>query len=181
MLRPIGNRFLSAALAVTGFMASGLTALPALAENSMVVRNFVLSHGIEAREPVSDTEAFRVTDGQAFAFARIQNIGDPTTVSFVWHYGHKHHATVPMTIGVSPGWRTWSSVKLRPGNWRVELVDHQGEVLLEKAFIVAPESAGPGSIASPTDDGMGAGGKMGSSINDAFRSDTPASAVYPSR
>ena len=136
----------------------------------MVVRDFVLSHGIEGREPISNTESFRVQDGKAFAFARIHNTGNPTTMTFVWNHGERHHATVPVTIGTSPGWRT---VKLRPGDWHVKLVDGTGEVLLEKAFSVGDGMSGP--MASPSHSGPDDGGTMNG------RSDIPASVNYPSR
>ena len=140
MKRPTRNRILSAALAGAGLAAVNLAATPVMAEGSIVVRNFVLSHGIHDREPISDTESFNVGDGKAFAFARIQNTGDPTMVSFVWEYDGKTHASVPVNVGASPGWRTWSTAKLRSGDWRVKLVDAQGEVLLEKAFTVEANS-----------------------------------------
>jgi len=173
MMRPTRNRILSAALAGAGFIACSLAALPASAEGSIVVRDFVLSHGIEGREPISNTESFRVEDGKAFAFARIHNTGASTTMNFVWNHGERHHATVPVTVGTSPGWRTWSTVKLRPGNWHVQLVDSGGAVMLEKAFSVAPGQADPmAPMASPSHDGDG-----------MMRGprDTPASVEYPSR
>lgn len=176
MMRRARNRILSAAFAGAGFVACSLATVPAMAEGSMVVRDFVLSHGIEGREPISNTDTFGVGDGKAFAFARIHNTGAPTTMSFVWNYGERHHATVPVTIGTSPGWRTWSTVKLRPGNWHVKLVDGGGEVLLEKAFSVGPDTASPMTpMASPSNRGLDDGGMM------RGPRDVPASAGYPAR
>ncbi len=125
-MRPTRSRILSAALAGAGFVVFNLAPLPAMADGSIVVRNFVLSHGIHEREPISETESFHVDDGKAFAFARIQNTGDPTMVSFVWEYGTTHYATIPVNVGASPGWRTWTAAKLRSGHWRVKLVDADG-------------------------------------------------------
>lgn len=176
MMRPTRNKILSATLASAGYVVCSLAALPAMAEGAVVVRNFVLSHGIEGREPINNTESFRVEDGKAFAFARIHNTGAPTTMSFVWNHGERHHATIPVTVGTSSGWRTWSTVKLRPGNWHVKLVDGGGEVVLEKAF-----SVGPGSpdymtpMASPSNGGSDDGGMM------RGPRDTPASVEYPRR
>ncbi len=168
-MRPTRNRMLSAVLAGAGFVAVNLASLPAMAEGSIVVRNFVLSQGIHDREPISDTDSFHVMDGKAFAFARIQNTGDPTMVSFVWEYGTTHYATIPVNVGPSPGWRTWSAAKLRSGHWRVKLVDAEGEVLLEKAFTVEPNSTG--NVAMPKN---GMQGEMGGPADNAG-SDIPAS------
>ncbi|MBT5049456.1 MAG: DUF2914 domain-containing protein [Rhodospirillaceae bacterium] len=172
MMRLTRNRILSAALAGAGFVACGLASLPAVAEGSMVVRDFVLSHGIEGREPISNTDSFHVEDRKAFAFVRIHNTGAPTTMSFVWNHGERHHATVPVTIGTSPGWRTWSNIKLQAGDWHVKLVDGGGEVLLEKAFTVGPRMADPMTpMASPSNGGQEMRGPR----------DIPASVAYPSR
>lgn len=180
MLGPDRNRLLPAALAGAGFLAVALAALPAMAESSVVIRDFVLSRGIDNREPVDSTDFFRPADGRAVAFVRIHNTGGPTQVSFVWHHGERSHAVVPMNVGTSPGWRTWSSVNLQPGAWRVALVDAQGEVLAERAFTVGYDPASP--VASGTDDMPSARGGMGASIGEAIgRDEVPASAVYPMR
>jgi hypothetical protein len=174
-MRPTRNKILSAALAGASFVAINLAALPAVAEGSIVVRNFVLSHGVHDREPISDTESFNVGDGKAFAFARIQNTGEPTMVSFVWEYGDTTHATVPVNVGASSGWRTWSTAKLRSGDWRVKLVDAQGEVLLEKAFTVEANSASTVSMPSTGVDN----GVVDNGIGDV--DDIPASVTFPMR
>ncbi len=46
------------------------------------------------------------------------------------------HGSVWLNVGQSPGWRTWSSANLRPGNWSVTLVDAGGSVLVQRSFIV---------------------------------------------
>ena len=80
-----------------------------------------------------------------------------------------------MNIGTSPGWRTWSTANLRPGNWRVALVDASGAVLTEKAFTVGPLPAAPVAAQGVRDDAAGPAGGFGSA------DDTPASVVYPPR
>ena len=46
------------------------------------------------------------------------------------------HGSVWLNVGTSPGWRTWSSANLRPGNWSVALIDAGGSVLVQRSFIV---------------------------------------------
>ena len=118
-----------------------LAAKPAAADGSMVIRDFVLTHGIFEREPTGSTDNFTSSDGRGYAFARISNEGMPTQVSFVWYYGDEMHASVDMNIGTSSGWRTWSSVNLRPGNWRVKLQDQNGMVIAERSFTVEHASS----------------------------------------
>ncbi len=120
-----------AALAV-----STLAAGPAAAEGELVVRDFVLTNAVVGREPTNEANSFTVHDEQAFAFARIINTGEPTMVNVVWHFEGTQHGSVWLNVGQSPGWRTWSSANLKPGNWSVTLADAEGSVLVQRSFIV---------------------------------------------
>jgi hypothetical protein len=126
------------------------TAQPAAAQDSIVIRDFVLTHGIYEREPVGRTEAFASGDGRGYVFARIANDGAPTRISFLWYRGEDLHAAIDATIGTSAAWRTWSSVNLQPGQWRVKLRDAGGRVIAERAFTVAAE--GTASADARTDE-----------------------------
>ncbi len=119
-----------AALAV-----STIVAAPAAAAE-LVVRDFVLAHGIVGREPTNETASFTTHDQKAFAFARINNTGAPTAVNVVWRHEGKLHGSVWLNVGDSTGWRTWSSANLKPGNWNVALIDAGGSVLVQRSFIV---------------------------------------------
>jgi len=117
-------------------VALGLFAAGPAQAGSMMVRDFVLTNGIYEREPVNKTETFMTSDGTGYAFARINNEGAPSNVSFVWTYEGSQHASVDMTVGTSGSWRTWSSVNLKPGDWRVQLVTQDGRVIAERTFTV---------------------------------------------
>ncbi len=119
-----------AALAV-----STLVAAPAAADE-LVVRDFVLTSDVVGREPTNEAAAFTTHDEKAFAFARINNTGAPTAVNVVWRHEGMQHGSVWLNVGTSPGWRTWSSANLRPGNWSVALIDAGGSVLVQRSFIV---------------------------------------------
>jgi hypothetical protein len=120
-----------AALAV-----STIVAAPAAAAE-LVVRDFVLAHGIVGREPTNETASFTTHDKKAFAFARINNTGGSTAVNIVWRHEGKQHGSVWLNVGDSTGWRTWSSANLKPGNWNVALIDAGGSVLVQRSFIVS--------------------------------------------
>ncbi len=115
---------------------STLAAGPAAAEGELVVRDFVLTNDVVDREPTNEAAAFTTRDEKAFAFARINNTGAPTTVRVVWRHEGMEHGSVWLNVGMSSGWRTWSSANLRPGNWSVTLVDAGGSVLVQRSFIV---------------------------------------------
>ncbi len=113
-----------------------LVAAPAAAAGKLVVRDFVLTHGIVGREPTNDTNGFTTQDEKAFAFARINNTGSQTAVNVVWQHEGTQHASVWLNVGESTAWRTWSSANLKPGNWSVALIDAGGSVLVQRSFIV---------------------------------------------
>lgn len=132
-------RSMTAAFIAAALSLGLLAAQPAHA-GSVVIRDFVLTHGINDREPMGTTEQFDTDDALGFAFARLNNDGTPTNVSFIWELDNQVHASIDMSVGTSPGWRTWSSVTLRPGTWRVKLMDESGLMLAEKSFTIGETS-----------------------------------------
>ena len=159
------GRALVATIFAAAIAVPFLAAQPAAADGSMVIRDFVLTHGIFEREPTGSTDNFTSSDGRGYAFARISNEGMPTQVSFVWYYGDEMHASVDMNIGTSAGWRTWSSVNLRPGNWRVKLQDQNGMVIAERSFTVEHASGSSGTSSQ----------NMNTNMNDNMNSPTNSS------
>jgi len=108
-------------------------------QTSLKVLEFVLAHQVEGREPKGITETFNEHDeqgGSVYAFARL-SAEKPTTVSFVWFKDGKEHYRFNTVVQVSQRWRTYSSVRLRAGNWKVQLVlPDSHEVLTERTFTV---------------------------------------------
>ncbi len=144
-----GWRALQGLASCMAVMSALVLAPSAYAEGDLVVQDLILSRGIYQREPADIAKSFEPSDERAYAFARISNEGPLTSVSFVWHYGSNIHAIVDLNIGTSQGWRTWSSATLKSGEWRVELVTEEGEVLAERAFTVAPLM---GNATAPVDE-----------------------------
>ncbi len=136
MIRSKRKTRMATALLGTALAVATFAAAPAAADNGLVVRDFVLTNAIAGREPTNDTAGFTVHDERAFAFARISNTGSPTAVNVVWHHEGSQHGSVWLSVGQSPGWRTWSSANLKPGNWSVSLVDAEGSVLVQRSFTV---------------------------------------------
>lgn len=120
---------------------------PAMAE--IAVSEIVLTSGVADREPVDTVTSFAAADGKAFIFARIKNTEAPARLTFVWYLDDVERARVPMKIGTSSRWRTWSSSNIGPGNWRVDLVDETGAVLAQKSFTVGMYAEGGSPAASP--------------------------------
>jgi len=127
---------LTIASAALALLVSMSMASPASAEDALFVRELLLARNVLDREPVEPTDQFGATDPRAYAFARIENTGEPTTVTFVWYRDETFHGVATLTVGTSPGWRTWSSAELSPGAWRIEIADSAGKVLAGRQFFV---------------------------------------------
>ena len=136
MTRPHRLTLAAAALCLT--LAGGLVgAAPATASGDLIIRDFVLTHGVYEREPVDAVESFSPADEHGYLFARIANDGAPTEITVVWYRDGIVHGHVDLHVGTSTGWRTWSSATLTTGDWRVELMTETGVVLAERSFTVA--------------------------------------------
>ena len=94
--------------------------------------------GVENREPVGSADSFAAETGIVYCFLEARDIPAETTVSFVWFHGDMEVARVPVRIGQSSRWRTFSSKQLagRIGGWRVEIQDGQNAVLGTTSFTV---------------------------------------------
>ena len=92
-------RAMSAAVVAATLSLGLFVAQPAQA-GSVVIRDFVLTHGINEREPMGTTEQFAMNDQRGFAFARLNNDGAPTNVSFVWEIDNQVHASIDMSVAI---------------------------------------------------------------------------------
>lgn len=121
------------ALALAGLLL-GASVLPAQ-DADVAVKRMVLCKKVENRQPLNETTAFVVADGQGFCYAEISNPGAERTVTWVWTYAEKEYYRLDCRIGTAPAWRIKSAVTLRPGAWKVQLVS-AGNVLQEIPFTV---------------------------------------------
>lgn len=96
------------------------------------VLEFVLASNIDAREPKEIVEVFGKEVEKGFAFARL-NVKKPGEVTFLWYRNDKLVTRFSTQVHASKKWRTYSSVKMRPGQWKVQLLQND-KVLAEKSF-----------------------------------------------
>lgn len=106
--------------------------------DAMSIARLELCNGVENREPVGAADTFAADIATVYAFLEMRDIPEETTVSFVWFHGDDEVARVPVKIGQSGRWRTYSSKNLggRIGAWRVEIQDEKNTVLGTADFTV---------------------------------------------
>ena len=98
------------------------------------VLEFVLANKVEGREPKEIVENFNRENNKGFAFARL-SAEKHAQVTFVWFKEGKEYSRFTTNVHASKKWRTYSSAKLRPGNWKVQLISGE-QVLAEHTFVV---------------------------------------------
>lgn len=105
---------------------------------ALILRELLFARGIAENEPQGATDEFRAEQDVAFAFGRFDNNGGQQPVTFVWYHEGTEIRRSTRQIGRSRGWRTYDSVRLRPGKWKVELLagDPPGPAFAEREFTV---------------------------------------------
>lgn len=104
-------------------------------ENSnFEILEFVLASKIESREPKEIVENYPAASNNAYAFARLR-AKQQAPITFVWIYEGKERARFTTQVQATQKWRTFATTKIRPGNWKVQLLS-ENKVLAERAFVV---------------------------------------------
>jgi hypothetical protein len=107
-------------------------------ELTMDVGELVLCAAIKERTPVGVADTFPSDIFSIYCFTRITGARDTAVVTHRWLYGEKEMAEVDLPVK-SSSWRTWSSKRMLPewqGDWKVEILSPEGEVIASKKFFV---------------------------------------------
>jgi hypothetical protein len=108
------------------------------AQSPVTITEMTISKGIQDREPVDAGDLFPNNIGKLYCFTR-SSASEETSIKHVWYREGEKRAELSFAIGVSPSWRTSSSKIIRPvdfGNWKVEVVGPDGEILKTVEFVV---------------------------------------------
>ncbi len=113
-----------------------LLALSVPAAAQMRVADAVVTTAVVERTPVDSVSSYPASAERLYCFSRIVGAEGETAVTHVWYRGEQEMARIVLPVR-SPDWRTWSSKSLHPdwkGEWRVEILDAQGNLLSEVRF-----------------------------------------------
>lgn len=109
--------------------------IPAVA-TALEVPEAVITTAVVDRTPVDAVESYPATAGKLYCFTRITGAAEDTFVTHVWYYQDDEMARVDLPVR-SSNWRTWSSKSFLPsweGDWRVDVLDAQGNVMASLPF-----------------------------------------------
>ena len=109
-------------------------------ESNLASIRTVLTTEVIEREPKDEKDEFLLAT-RTWLFTDIRGGKKGDFIYHVWYYHENEETTyelarIKLNIG-SSRWRTWSNKQLTyPGEWSVEVVDYNGEVLDTRYFTV---------------------------------------------
>ncbi|MBE0510644.1 MAG: DUF2914 domain-containing protein [Gammaproteobacteria bacterium] len=123
------------AIAVLALLSILWLPLAAQAEAEAEVARAIISTGVVDREPVDDLEHLNISDERAYFFTELRGMAGQR-VSHRWSHAGEVQAEVDFNVG-GPRWRVWSNKGImghQRGEWLVEVVNAEGEVIHQKRF-----------------------------------------------
>jgi hypothetical protein len=99
---------------------------------SLSIKRLVLAHGVEGREPQSETTSFDMKDDRVYAFMEVENTTkSEKTISVVFEPpSGAAFGAIPLKVGEGPRFRTWAFTRRahEKGEWAV--VVRSGDTVL---------------------------------------------------
>ena len=112
--------------------AAAVAGAPAALPAPLAVTAGKLAPAVEAREPIGAAAEFDTSVGALYAWVKVKNLGEASTITMVWKKNGKTKLAVTLPVGHSYGWKTWSKKgigKNDAGLWTVDVQDANGAVL----------------------------------------------------
>ncbi len=103
--------------------------LPAAAE--MRVSDAVVTTDVVERNPIDSIQNYPSGVERLYCYTHVLGGGEEASVTHVWYLEDAEMARIDLPVR-SSSWRTWSSKSILPGwkgDWRVEILDPQGDLL----------------------------------------------------
>ncbi len=104
------------------------------------VNQIVCGENVENRDIVNPSDNLPNNLENIYCLSAIKTDEAPTTVYHIWYYNGKEMAKVELPVKTnSTNYRVWSSKKIIPswtGDWKLSVLDKDGNVLAEKEFKV---------------------------------------------
>jgi len=100
----------------------------------------VICRDVYNRRPLVVGSSFDSSVYRLYCYTNIASTQSPTEITHVWYFGETEKARVKLPVKSST-WRTYSSKQIKSneiGNWHVEVLGPQGELLQTLRFEITP-------------------------------------------
>ena len=110
------------------------------------VARAVFTSDVQGRKPTDTITSLSNDHNKIFFFTDLRGLGGQTVIHR-WEYQGKNMGEVKFNVG-GPRWRVWSSKTLLPewtGEWRVSIIDGDGNTVGEASFNYTAASQNEGN------------------------------------
>ena len=145
MVKLIAVAFLAVTLVVTVSAqtpvtpdTTGKVPAPPAAKTALSIEKMAFCTGVQEKEPVGEAAEFAAGVGTLYFWSNVLNSGPESSVKHVWYYNGAEKASVDLPARYTRN-RVWSSKLVPPestGEWKVEVIAENGEVLGTKTCVV---------------------------------------------
>lgn len=107
-------------------------------EPTVKVEVGVICRDVQDREPIGEGTEFEATVGTLFCYTKIVGAQEPIEITHIWYHGETEMFRWNLPVE-SSSWRTWTSKNIWHewvGDWHVDVIGPNGEVLLTLAFTI---------------------------------------------
>lgn len=104
----------------------------------LTVDDIRICTSVEDRQPVGADTSFDSDVGKLFCFTKLSGDQESAVIYHVWYYNDKEMARTELSVRAKT-WRTWSNKTILntwTGNWRVDVLSSDGNVLGSMEFTV---------------------------------------------
>jgi|WetSurMetagenome_2_1015567.scaffolds.fasta_scaffold00017_63 hypothetical protein len=97
--------------------------------------SIVFGTGVEQRVPQGTADEFGPSPAKVFCWTKISIDAAPANIKHIWYNGNEKVLEVPMRLRYASG-RLWSYKTVTTGQWKVDVVGDDGEVIGSGKFTV---------------------------------------------
>lgn len=123
-------------ISVLFFLCS--VSLSAQVKPDLEVTEIFLGTGVENREAIGVDTIFSADVGKLYCWTKITGATTETQISHNWYYQDQEVVKIDIMVKY-PSYRCWSIKTIYPemkGNWRVDIVDAEGDTIGSISFTV---------------------------------------------
>jgi hypothetical protein len=102
------------------------------------VERFIITSGIEEREPIDQIETVSKETDRIYCFLEARNITEDTIVTIVWFHNDRQVGSFQLELKQGSRWRTnaYKNLTEGPGDWKAEAHDANGQIVATASFKV---------------------------------------------
>lgn len=89
--------------------------------------------GVEQRVPQGVANEFGPSPAKVFCWTKISINAAPVNIKHVWYNGDEKVLEVPLRLRYASG-RLWSYKTVTPGQWKVDVIGENGDVIGSSSF-----------------------------------------------